>query len=105
MLFRSTLLQRWQTAPDSDGTPAAPRPLHEAVLGGRFAQAAYRMQLLPLLGDAQARTLNGKTGDLARSPWRWQAEAGLVDTTDEAVARMSTGQLHPEPQEQGTPDA
>ncbi len=80
--------------PDAQAVPA-PRPLAEAVLGGRFAQAAYRMQLLPLLGDAQAQTLKGQTGDLARSPWRWAATPRLTATTDEAVALISEGLLHP----------
>jgi hypothetical protein len=73
---------------------APPRPLSDAVLGGRFAQAAYRMQLLPLLGDGQAQTLKGQTGDLARSPWRWAATPRLTRTTDEAVSLISEGLLH-----------
>lgn len=87
-------LSDWQ-APHQ-GAPE-PHALSEAVLGGRFAQAAYRLQLLPLLGDAQARTLKGQTGDLARLPWLWQAEPQLTTTDDEAVARISTGQLTPHP--------
>jgi hypothetical protein len=79
--------------PDAQAAPAS-RPLSEAVLGGRFAQAAYRMQLLPLLGDGQAQTLKGQTGDLARSPWRWAATPRLTGTTDEAVALISEGLLH-----------
>lgn len=82
-------LSQWQSAGD------ASRPLHEAVLGGRFAQAAYRMQLMPLLGDAQAQTLKGLTGDLARSPWRWRFEASQIEPKDEAVALISEGFLTP----------
>ena len=82
-------LSQWQSA------CGAPRPLQDAVLGGRFAQAAYRMQLMPLLGDAQAQTLKGLTGDLARSPWRWQFEPTQVEPTDEAVALISEGVLTP----------
>jgi hypothetical protein len=75
----------------------ASRPVRDAVLGGRFAQAAYRLQLLPLLGDAQARTLQGQTGDLARSPWR-AVLTPVIDTVDDAhVAALSAGQLHSEP--------
>ena len=74
----------------------APRPVREAVLGGRFAQAAYRLQLLPLLGDAQARTLKGQTGDLARSPWRAVLTPTVESVDDAHVARLSAGQLHPE---------
>jgi hypothetical protein len=72
------------------------RPVREAVLGGRFAQAAYRMQLLPLLGDAQARTLQGQTGDLARSPWRAVLTAQVDAIDDPNVALLSAGHLHPE---------
>jgi len=82
-------LSQWQTAGDT------PHALHEAVLGGRFAQAAYRMQLMPLLGDAQAQTLKGLTGDLARSPWRWQFEPSQIEPKDEAVALISEGVLTP----------
>lgn len=82
-------LSLWQSAGDTH------RPLHEAVLGGRFAQAAYRMQLLPLLGDSQAQTLKGLTGDLARSPWQWRFEAAHVEPKDEAVALISEGVLTP----------
>jgi len=111
------LFSRWQQRDTETGEgdqPIAPRPLSEAVLGGRFAQAAYRLQLLPLLGDAQAQTLKGQTGDLARSPWRWAATPRLTGTTDEAVALISEGLLHPadheapaepEPAPVTTPDA
>ena len=76
---------------------AIERDLSPAVLGGSYARAAYRAQLLPLLGDAQARHLKGATGDMARQPWsvRWSAEQGPVD--DEFVRWMSRGALIPEP--------
>ena len=91
-----SMFGRWQEKDTEDGLAAtAPRPLADAVLGGRFAQAAYRMQLMPLLGDAQAQTLNGMTGDLARSGWRWQATPRLVETTDDTVALISEGLLRP----------
>lgn len=89
------LLTRWQAATEA-GTPEA-RPLSDGVLGGRFAQAAYRMQLLPLLGDAQARGLNGLTGDFARLPWRAALLPEVAPVDDEHVAAMSTGTFDPEP--------
>lgn len=92
------LFDRWFQHAPADAAPAD-RPLHEAVLGGRFAQAAYRMQLMPLLGDGQARTLKGLTGDLARSPWQWQASARHLAVDDEAVALISEGTLSPLPHE------
>lgn len=69
------------------------QPVAPAVLGGSYARAAYRAQLLPLLGDEQARHLQGATGDMARQPWRvrWAAEQGEV--TDEFVRWMSQGAL------------
>lgn len=77
---------------------AAPRPLQEVVLGGRFAQAAYRLQLLPLLGDAQAKTLKGQTGELARAGWTPVLETAVCATDDPHVAALSQGRLeiHPE---------
>ena len=84
------LLTAWAAA------GATERDLMPAVLGGSYARAAYRAQLLPLLGDAQARHLKGATGDMARQPWsvRWSAEQGDVD--DEFVKWMSHGVLTPE---------
>jgi hypothetical protein len=81
------LLDGW-TAEGRGSQPVAP-----AVLGGSYASAAYRAQLLPLLGDMQARHLKGATGDMARQPWRvkWSAEQGAID--DEFVAWMSKGEL------------
>ena len=82
---------------DENAPPLGTRPLHEAILGGRFAQAAYRLQLMPLLGDAQAQTLKGATGDLARAPWQWQASPRHLPTHDEAVALISEGLISPRP--------
>lgn len=89
-----TKLASWNAA--DDDMRDVPRPVRDAVLGGRFAQAAYRMQLLPLLGDAQARTLKGQTGDLARSPWRTVLTPGVDKVDDAHVAALSAGHLHPE---------
>ena len=86
------LLNAWTAAGTTE-----PQDLAPAVLGGSYARAAYRAQLLPLLGDPQARHLKGATGDMARQPWsvRWSAEQGEVD--DEFVRWMSRGVLNPEP--------
>jgi hypothetical protein len=104
-----SLLDRWselateqaaqaETDDAPDAVPPGTHTVAEAILGGRFAQAAYRLQLMPLLGDAQAKTLKGLTGDLARAPWQWQLEPRLVSTDDEAVALISAGSLQPLPQ-------
>ena len=81
------LLTRWSEQGELE------QDLSPAVLGGSYARAAYRAQLLPLLGDPQAQHLQGATGDMARQPWRvqWSAEQGEVD--DEYVAWMSRGVL------------
>ncbi len=92
-------LARW-TAAASPDAPPPPRPLTDAVLGGRYAQAAYRMQLLPLLGDEQARALRGLTGDLARSPWHAALLPDLLETPDPYVARISAGSLEPDSPEE-----
>lgn len=89
-----TKLAAWSTEPRQPD--AQPRPVRDAVVGGRFAQAAYRLQLLPLLGDAQARTLQGQTGDLARAPWRAVLTPQLETVADAHVAAVSAGHLHPE---------
>jgi hypothetical protein len=93
------LIAKWQAMPPPD----AGHPLREAVLGGRFAQAAYRLQLLPLLGDAQAQTLKGQTGDLARKPWqlRFTTEHEAVD--DREVALISQGLIVPLPEPTTSP--
>ena len=97
------LLDRWselatqQAASDPDDAAPGTRAISEAILGGRFAQAAYRLQLMPLLGDAQAKTLKGLTGDLARAPWQWQLTPRHVGTDDEAVALISEGTISPLP--------
>jgi hypothetical protein len=81
------LLDTWRAAGEMQ------QDLAPAVLGGSYARSAYRAQLLPLLGDSQARHLKGATGDMARQPWRvrWSAEQGAID--DPHVAWMSRGQL------------
>ncbi|MDN3920163.1 hypothetical protein QWJ38_07705 [Pelomonas sp. PFR6] len=87
MDLMQALLARWTAAGEIE------QDLAPAVLGGSYARASYRAQLLPLLGDPQAQHLNGATGDMARQPWRvhWSAEQGEVD--DEYIAWMSRGVL------------
>lgn len=89
-----TQIGTWTGAAE-DSRPE-PRLVADAVLGGRFAQAAYRMQLLPLLGDAQARTLRGQTGELARLPWHVELQPVVQRVDDEMVAAISVGQFKPD---------
>lgn len=93
-------LARWKKHDQADsaageGSDVPLRPVHEAVLGGRFAQAAYRMQLLPLLGDPQAQTLKGQTGELARAGWRAVLLPSMQEVDSRAVLRMSQGRIVP----------
>ncbi|MDC8787185.1 hypothetical protein [Roseateles koreensis] len=98
MSVMQALLARWSESGELE------QNLAPAVLGGSYARASYRAQLLPLLGDPQAQHLSGATGDMARQPWRvhWSASQGEVD--DEYVAWMSQGVLRsvaaPEQQEE-----
>ncbi|MDY0745444.1 hypothetical protein SNE35_13070 [Paucibacter sp. R3-3] len=87
MDLMQALLSRWSEAGEVE------QDLAPAVLGGSYARASYRAQLLPLLGDPQAQHLAGATGDMARQPWRvqWSAEQGEVD--DEHIKWMSRGVL------------
>lgn len=87
MGLMQALLARWTAAGEVE------QDLAPAVLGGSYARASYRAQLLPLLGDPQAQHLSGATGDMARQPWRvhWSAEQGEID--DDYIAWMSRGVL------------
>lgn len=92
------LLSDWATQPNAE------RSVQDALLGPRpgatrYAQLAYKAQLLPLLGDPQAAVLPGATGELARQPWRiaWQPEAEAVD--HHQVELLSRGQLLPAKEE------
>jgi hypothetical protein len=69
------LLNAWTAAGTTEPQTCARRA------GRQLCAAAYRAQLLPLLGDPQARHLKGATGDMARQPWRvrWSAEQGAID--------------------------
>ncbi|WP_228768080.1 hypothetical protein [Limnohabitans sp. DM1] len=103
----SDLLAQWGVLagaePGAQGSDAAPvhwYDISQAVLHpldgedhARYAQVAYKTQLMPLLGDAQAQDLPGPTGQLARQPWRvqWQTEVQALDHP--AVSHLSAGLL------------
>ncbi len=94
----STLLAQWGLRAD-DQQPG-PHPLADALLGpadagSRYAQVAYKAQLMPLLGDAQALGLAGATGDLARQPWRAEWSTLLQALDHPAVSQLTQGLLHP----------
>ena len=97
----NALLAAW--AQDS-ADDAGARTVAEALLGPRpgatrYAQLAYKAQLLPLLGDPQAAVLPGATGELARQPWRieWQPQAEPLE--HHQVELLSRGRLWPAKEE------
>lgn len=98
----SALLAAWaqsHSSPTEDTEAAVPRAVHEALLSeangepARYAQVAYKAQLLPLLGDAQAKDLPGATGDLARQPWRLQWHNVLAALQHPEISHLSSGHL------------
>ena len=94
----SSLLQRWADGFSDDLAETTTRDAATALLqsngqGARYAQAAYKAQLFPLLGDDQARQLPGATGDLARQPWRVEWQTVLQTVDHPSVDQVSAGQL------------
>jgi hypothetical protein len=93
------LLNEWAQPLPKDN-PITQRPVSDALLAKhqdaelRFAQVAYKLQLLPLLGDAQAAQLPGSTGELARLPWLLEWSTSITSTPDTLqVEALSDGQL------------
>ena len=98
----SALLADWAligSTPTPDNDSRAQRTVHAALLeetngqSARYAQVAYKTQLLPLLGDAQAKDLPGATGALARQPWRLQWHNVLAVLDHPEISHLSSGQL------------
>ncbi|MDA8444091.1 hypothetical protein [Paracidovorax valerianellae] len=92
----SALLQAWSLEPGD----AMPHGVAAALLGAtpadaRYAQVAYKAQLLPLLGDPQAGVLPGATGALARLPWRVQWEAATEAIDHPQLELLSQGRMVP----------
>lgn len=90
------LLAQWSqdTSADADYSVAA------ALLGAeperqRYAQIAYKAQLLPLLGDQVAQVLPGATGELARQPWHVVWDGTLRTLAHAELEQISGGQLVP----------
>lgn len=96
----TALLAEWSEQGAADPQP---QTVHAALLAdsapqkaARYAQVAYRAQLMPLLGDAQARDLPGPTGLWARSAWAVCWQARLESVAHPAVSHLSIGQLWPQ---------
>ncbi|AVT14443.1 hypothetical protein [Paracidovorax avenae] len=96
----SDLLAAWTLEAPAGESAGAPRDVAAALLGAepdsaRYAQVAYKAQLLPLLGDPQAGVLPGATGALARQPWRVEWEAAIQALDHPQVELVSRGRLVP----------
>lgn len=63
-------------------------PLVDAVVRGDYAQSAYRLSLLALIGDLESTEMHGRVADLARLPL-----GVTVSDTHEAVARDEVAQI------------
>ena len=87
----SDLLASWDASPRR----AVDALLGDAPLDAEYAHVAYKAQLLPLLGDAQACQLPGATGDLARQPWRVEWSTDFLTLDHPTLAGVSAGTLHP----------
>lgn len=87
----SDLLASWDASPRR----AVDGLLGDISLNAAYAEVAYKAQLLPLLGDAQACQLPGATGDLARQPWRVEWSTDFLTLDHPTLAGVSAGQLIP----------
>ena len=103
----NALLAGW----GGDSEAAGAHAVADALLGSdpahaRYAQVAYRAQLMPLLGDPQAEVLPGATGAFARQPWRVQWLAAHERIKHPQVELLSQGSLVPanaRPEESAAP--
>jgi hypothetical protein len=74
--------------------PAA-RPLHEIVPTHRYAETAYRLSLLGLLGDPESAALDGPAADLARLPLRLEVGLDHLPVEHPEIVLISEGRLIP----------
>lgn len=89
---RLVALERFQALLDGI---AAPLSLAEAVAGGDWRDAAYRLSLLSLLGDRETQGLSDAVGAFAKLPVRVDIEAELEEIGRHGIARMSRGHVLP----------
>jgi hypothetical protein len=94
----SKLLAQWSASVEADTPSTTVHDIAAALLDPtngpvRYAQVAYKAQLLPLLGDSQAQQMPGTTGDLARQSWlvEWQSEIRTID--HHAIEQLSGGKI------------
>lgn len=61
-----------------------------------YAESAYRLSLLPLLGDAESAAIDGPAADIARLPLQMLIEPRLLALTGHPeIAAISAGRLQP----------
>ena len=71
-----------------------PATLHDAVSGGNFGHAAYRLSLLALLADSQdSAPADGPIGAFMRLPLKVDFDTTLVDVGHDEIARISAGSI------------
>ncbi|XZG70326.1 hypothetical protein ACTSKR_00295 [Chitinibacteraceae bacterium HSL-7] len=70
-------------------------PLSETVLADSYAETAYRMSLLSLLGDAEAALDQSVVADIVKLPLRFETTAEVDEVDHPEVAAISRGRLSP----------
>jgi len=73
----------------------APVALSEVLLGETYAETAYRLSLLSLLGDAEAAVEKSVVGDIVKLPLKLVTSAEVDAVDHPEVASMSRGELRP----------
>jgi len=71
------------------------RSLHEIVPTQRYAETAYRLSLLGLLGDPESAALDGPAADLARLPLRLEVGLDHLPVEHPEIVLISEGRLIP----------
>ena len=74
-------------------------PLADAVVGGSFGLAAYRLSLLALIGDAQSEAFTGPVAELRRVPLTLTLSDERRPVGRDEVGELSEGMLAPSKRE------
>ncbi len=70
-----------------------PRPLSDAVAGGGFANASYRLSMLALLADASEGPSQGPVADFMRLPVDVHFGDGLTEIHQDGIALINEGHV------------
>lgn len=82
---------------DQLGEIKSEMPLADAVVNGGYAQSAYRLSLLALIGDPESAEMRGRIADLARLPLEITIRDEPETVARDEVAQISGGALRPTP--------